>query len=208
MRRSWILLSTVALLLTAAACTTDTANDPPDTSTPPVDAPSDEETPDVRVAPDEITDCSSAGARVTVRHDVALPEETDQTRNALIDAALTCDADALDVIIARSSQFAFTFGDETDWRAFWADEEARGNAPYLRLAQVLAAAPQRQDGTDLWVFPAVAAQPPDAIDPNALDDLVWLNADDKDRVITDVGYLSWRAAISADGAWSFFVSGD
>ena len=163
---------------------------------------------DVRSAPDpDDPDCSAHGESVTVRDAGDVPAEVVAARDFLIDAALRCDEQLLMTAIEESGQFTYSFADEGDAIGYWWDLEEAGEAPFLRLAQVLATTPAIADGGEVVVFPRVTTGRAEDTTDEAWAELDWV--DDLDAVAgTGEGYLGWRAGISLDGEWRFFVSGD
>ena len=164
--------------------------------------------PDLRSAPDpDEADCSAHGETVTVLPADHLPDEVLATRDLLIDAALRCDEQLLFTAIEESEMFTFSFGGGDDAIGYWWDLEESGDAPFLRLAQVLATTAAIDDGGEIAVFPRVATGRPQDTTDDAWAELDWV--EDLDAVRgTGEGYLGWRAGISLDGDWRFFVAGD
>ena len=233
-RRSTCIVALTVLALLLAACGTDDADAiPPET---PADAPSDEADarvddgddqaadepepvpdtdtdepaadPDVRTAPDpQDPDCSAHGRSVTVLPAGDVPDAVVAQRDLLIDAALRCDEQLLNTAIEESELFTFSYGDDRDPIGYWWDLEAAGEAPFLRLAQVLATTPAIDDDGELVVFPRVATGRAQDTTEEAWAELSWV--EDLDEVAgTGEGYLGWRAGIAFDGQWRFFVVGD
>lgn len=206
-------LLAVALAMTACAADDTGTGDEPSTGdvTEPAPDPEpepDPDEPDVRSAPEGAADCSASGQSVTVLPAPGLDEAAIQMRDFLIDAALRCDESMLQTAIDESSQFSFSFGGDTDALGFWWDLEAAGDEPFLRLAQVLATTPALADGGDVVVFPRVTTGRPEDTTDEAIDELIWIDPQQRDTILGDTGYLDWRAGISRDGEWRFFVRGD
>jgi hypothetical protein len=155
--------------------------------------------------PDAAADCSAQGASITVRPIPGMPAEVAAARDFLLDAALRCDEQLLFTATEESDMFTFSFGDDTDPIGYWWQLEAAGEKPFLRLAQVLGTTPALSAGGDVYVWPRVTTGRPEDTTAEAWAELTWLPADHR---VTGDGYLDWRAGISPDGQWRFFVAGD
>jgi hypothetical protein len=158
-------------------------------------------------AADPDADCSAQGATIEVRPVEGMPAEVAAARDFLLDAALRCDEQLLFTATEESSMFTFSFGADTDPLGYWWDLEAAGEQPFLRLAQVLGTTPTLSEGGDVWVFPRVTTGRAQDTTDEAWAELTWLEDPAATRAAGD-GYLDWRAGISPDGEWRFFVAGD
>jgi hypothetical protein len=184
----------------------DATDGPDDTIDDPIDGATDPEPAgDHTAAPD--ADCSAQGATIAVRPVDGMPAEVAAARDFLLDAALRCDEQLLFTATEESSMFTFSFGDDTDPIGYWWDLEAAGEQPFLRLAQVLGTTPALSAGGDVWVFPRVTTGRDADTTDEAWAELTWLEDPAAARATGD-GYLDWRAGISPDGEWRFFVVGD
>ncbi|MEX2533127.1 MAG: hypothetical protein WD360_04105 [Nitriliruptoraceae bacterium] len=181
---------------------------PGDTEPAPEPEPKPEPEPDVRSAPAGADDCSASGQSVTVLPAPDLDDTVLAMRDFLIDAALRCDESMLQTAIDESSQFSFSFGGDTDALGYWWDLEEAGDEPFLRLAQVLATTPALAEGGQVVVFPRVTTGRPADTTDEAIDELTWIDEQRRETILGDTGYLDWRAGISLDGEWRFFVRGD
>jgi hypothetical protein len=155
--------------------------------------------------PSAAADCSAQGAAITVRPIAGMPAEVAAARDFLLDAALRCDEQLLFTATEESDMFTFSFGDDTDPIGYWWKLEEAGEEPFLRLAQVLGTTPALSAGGDAYVWPRVTTGRPEDTTAEAWAELTWLPADHR---ATGDGYLDWRAGISPDGKWRFFVAGD
>jgi hypothetical protein len=155
---------------------------------------------------DAEVDCSGQLAVVEPRPVAGLPAEVVALRDLLIDAARRCDEQLLVTAIEESDLFTFSFGDGTDAIGYWWDLEAAGERPFERLAQVLSTSPGLTAGGEVYVWPQVATGRPEHTTEAAWAELTWL--EDPSTQVTGEGYLGWRAGISPDGEWRFFVAGD
>jgi len=214
MRRQTVPISAVilSLLLLLGACTSQdvTPPQPGGDDLPPTtpDAPEPEPAPDVRSAPEGADDCSASGQSVTVLPAPELDDTVRAVRDFLIDAALRCDESMLQTAIDESSQFSFSFGGDTDAIGYWWNLEDAGEEPFLRLAQVLATTPAVADGGAVVVFPRVTTGRLEDTTDEALAELIWIEDQRREIILGGTGYLDWRAGISLDGEWRFFISGD
>lgn len=161
--------------------------------------------PEPAVAPD--LDCSAQGAVLEVRPVEGMPAEVAAARDFLLDAALRCDEQLLFTAIEESEMFSFSFGDDTDAIGYWWDLEEAGEAPYLRLAQVLSTTPAPSAAGDMWVWPQVATDLPEHTTDAAWAELTWVD-DPAATLAAPEGYIGWRTGITLDGQWRFFVAGD
>lgn len=173
----------------------------------PADGPSAPEDPEPAPAGDPDLDCSAQGADLATRPVDGMPAEVAALRDFLLDAAIRCDEQLLFTATEESDQFAFSFGDETDPIGYWWELEEAGDAPFLRLAQVLSTTPALSAGGDVWVWPQVTTGRPEHTTEAAWAELTWLEDPAAMRASGD-GYLDWRVGISVDGQWRFFVAGD
>jgi hypothetical protein len=179
----------------------------PDVAAPAVEPPTDA-APDAAPAAGPVAevDCSGQTAAVDPRPAEGLPAEVAALRDLLLDAARRCDEQLLFTAVEESSSFSFSFGDGTDPIGYWWELEAAGERPFLRLVEVLSTSPALSVDGELYVWPQVATGRPEHTTEGAWAELTWL--DDPATQVTGEGYLGWRAGISSDGEWRFFVAGD
>lgn len=214
--RTVLVLAVAVLLLAACGVAEEPAGpDLPETDPPAVEEPVDDE-PDVPEDPaveDPDTpvsdrDCSAQGTTVTPVEVDGMPAEVAAARDFLIDAAVRCDEQLLFTAIEESSMFTFSFGDDTDVIGYWWDLEEAGEEPFLRLAQVLSTTPALADGGELYVWPQVATGRSEHTTEDAWAELTWMSDADMEASQTGEGYVGWRAGISLDGEWRYFLAGD
>lgn len=156
-------------------------------------------------------DCSASAltaADATVVEVAGLPSAVADLRDFLLDAALRCDEPLLRTAIDESSMFTYSFGGGDDALAHWAALEVAGEAPWMRMVDVLGTTPALADGGDLWVWPAVTTGRPETRTPELLAELDWVDDGIRESVAAGEDYLGWRIGISTDGEWRFFVMGD
>jgi predicted small lipoprotein YifL len=152
-------------------------------------------------------DCSAQGHALLPVDSTDLPAAVTATRDFLLDAALRCDEQLLFTAIEESSQFTYSFGGGDDAIGFWWELEEAGEAPFLRLAQVLSTTPSVADGGEVVVWPRVHTGRPEDTTDEAWREVVW--SPDAEAAAANAGsYLDWRVGISTDGEWRFFVRGD
>ena len=154
-------------------------------------------------------DCSASGHQVTLAPAPDLPDAVAALRVFLIDAALRCDEQLLQTAIDESESFNASFGGEVDALGLWWTLEEAGEQPFLRIAEVLATTPGVVDGSDgpIHVWPRVSTGAPEDTTDAAWSEVTWVEDLAAARGQGD-GYLDWRAGISDDGQWRYFVRGD
>lgn len=210
-------ISLIALALTLAACAaptagTDTSNSaptdstsPPQTTQPPVTQPP-------LTQPSEPTgECSASGlAAVPVAQD--LPPAVENTRAAIVEAAVACDFERLASLTGEL--FTYSFGGSDDPAGFWRDQESRTGEklPLEMLVKVLDLPfiSYGNDGTDYYTWPSATPYPsweevPEA-DREAL--LAIYDEEDLDSFEQFGGYIGYRVVITDLGDWIVFVAGD
>ncbi len=144
-----------------------------------------------------------------------LPPAVRKTRAWLIAAARTGEIDALrPAIDKKAGTPAFSFGGDPDAIRYWIDvsRDGKGREVLAELLKVLSAGytvidPGTKD--ELYIWPYHAIYPLNRLTaPQEVELLLLLNPDEA-RTMTDSGvYYGYRAGISRDGVWQFFVAGD
>lgn len=154
-------------------------------------------------------DCSASGQQVTLAPAPDLPDEVAALRVFLIDAALRCDEQLLRTAMDESDAFNASFGGEVDALGLWWELEEAGAQPFLRIAEVLATTPGVVEGGDgpIHVWPRVSTGEPEDTTEAAWSEVTWVEDLAAAKAQGD-GYLDWRAGISHDGQWRYFVRGD
>lgn len=152
--------------------------------------------------------CSTAGMRVTmVEQD--LPTPVAATREAIFDAAVACDYDALAAL--TDERFSYTFGnpDEEPLPGYWRTQEADGQ-PVLRSLVLVLNLPNVErelDGDRRYrSWPSADQEHRSDADWDALVGLY--SEDDVAQFRRDDMYTGWRAGIDDTGRWMYFVRGD
>ena len=154
-------------------------------------------------------DCSASGHQLALSPAPDLPDEVAALRVFLVDAALRCDEQLLRTAMDESNGFSASFDDEVDALGLWWTLEEAGEQPFLRLAEVLATTPGVVEGGDgpIHVWPRVSTGAPEDTTEVAWSEVTWVDDLAAAKAQGD-GYLDWRAGISDDGQWRYFVRGD
>lgn len=149
--------------------------------------------------------CSAAGLSAQPV-DQGLPPAVEETRRAIIEAATSCDLEALQALGAPG--FTFSFGAGGSAADFWRTEES-GGYPVTRLMVQLLNTPPVFDTefvvpTYLWpsAFRAVPS-------PEDFDILEGILPDEDLALYRQFNeYLDLRLGITEEGSWDFAVAGD
>lgn len=157
--------------------------------------------------------CSASDLSPDVPPQADLPKVVADRRRAIVEAAVACDYDRLaDLASSGTGSFNFSFGAESDPATFWRDGERRGDRPLWYLAKVLALPQAFQPGPsfaaaqDTYLWPAAAV----GIDQDwsALRAAGLYTPEELDSMRQSGSYLGYRAGITSEGDWIFFVAGD
>ena len=152
-----------------------------------------------------------------VHYDIStLPEAVRAARERILKAAHTGDIEEMRVVIEANDEItpAFSFGDDLDPIAYWKQisRDGEGREILAQLVRVFSSGFVRMDeGTkdELIIWPYHFAYPLDALTPRQKVELFMLvNPDDAKTMEQSGGYFGYRAGISPDGIWQFFVDGD
>jgi hypothetical protein len=161
-----------------------------------------------------------------------LPDPVASMRSRIAEAARACDFDGLErLALAGDSSFSFSFGGEDGPPGgYWRELEAQGGAPLAFLVRVLTVRhgttelppPEGDPGATsrptpaasrtLYVWPAAATK-------EVPTDQDWAEIESiyprdqvarmkQDTAKFGIGYLGWRAGITAPGDWIYFIEGD
>lgn len=194
------------LALVIAACgddSSDTKSDPSKSDTKTTTT----ETVDNTV-PEAKTDCSAKGQDLEFTEQPDLPEPVAKTRRTLFLAAASCDYEALGGEALENPDFGFTFGTEKDPIAVWKAADAKQRT-MERLARLLSG-PYivRDEGGDTYAWPSVYQDKPSKDDYADLVTTGAYSQAEADSFEQGGSYFGYRIAIKADGAWSYFLTGD
>jgi hypothetical protein len=157
--------------------------------------------------------CSAEGmdtSAFTEHPDLTGP--ANETRRTVAAAAAACDFDGL--VALTADDFSYSFGDDADPAGYWREQEARGEPVLQILVTLLGMNPhvQEPEGTGddapaetIFTWPRVFQDDT----PEARAELeAALGAERVADAYAPEGYLGWRAGITGDGRWIFFVAGD
>jgi hypothetical protein len=136
-----------------------------------------------------------------------VPAAVEETRAALLEAAESGDYEALRPLIPE--QFEYTFGSPVEGGpiAYWQEvERTTGERPLETLAEILRMPYVLSRGYYVWPW-AYALESSDALSPHEVELLAPLGPP-SEFFPEGTGYLGWRAGITADGTWAFYVAGD
>ena len=151
-----------------------------------------------------------------------LPVPVARKRAALLAAATRRDYEQLEEL-ADPREFHFTFGNgEGGPAAYWRELESNRLAPAWASdpspAEALAAilemqytvdAPASDSGERIYVWPFAYDKEPGALTPDEAELLAPIaSARELEQMAQFGSYIDWRAGITADGRWIFFVAGD
>ena len=154
------------------------------------------------------TSCSAAGFDGPATRP-ELPEPVAATLGAVIDAALSCDFDALEARAGEDFVASFGGGGAESLREW--ETEGRGELDtLLELLHMSHEVIQRDDGGATYVWPsAYVHESWDEVPAWAVEELRAIHISEEiESFETADGYLGWRTAIDSDGNWLYFVAGD
>ena len=150
-------------------------------------------------------ECSAGDLVVAQVQPEGVSEAAAETWNAIRNAAMACDYDALAAL--AGDEFTYSYGGGDDPAGFWAEAEARGDDdPMAKLVQITGTEVAVDDAGN-YVWPAVHVRPEDEDAWMALEGIYTTDLLDEWRE-AGTGYLGYRTAISPEGAWLYFVAGD
>ncbi len=154
------------------------------------------------------TECSATGVPAPDEQ-TGLPDVIAAKRQAIIDAAMACDFDALVALAGEPFTTSFGGGDASlleEW-------EAAGEGKLGILLQILDmshATVGTGDGDTYYAWPAAYAYDSwDDITDEHMEELRAIYTDEELEQLSLMGvYAGWRTGIRADGTWRYFVAGD
>ena len=174
-------------------------------------------TPAPRSTPAPDPACSSA--RLSNELTMAdVPAAVRITRQAIADAAVSCDYDKLERLAAESGRFTYSLdepssGEGWDPPAWWLAREAAGEPVLETMVRVL---DMRAVSAEVTIGDAVvrlhvwprAFDPGEATEPD-WDDVEKVHAPDQVQRWRQANvYHGWRLGITDDGDWIYFVTGE
>lgn len=156
------------------------------------------------------------GRKVTLSNDpAALPAPVRRLREQIIAAAASGDIERLRPIIdGNGITPTFSFGGDNDPIRFWREVSGDGEGRELLaiMIEVLEAGYaliEDEGQKPIYVWPYFYAVPLDALTPEQTVDLYKLVTAQDVADMRDFGaYIFYRAGITPDGQWQFFVAGD
>ena len=161
--------------------------------------------------PGEAPSCSAAGLEHDESSPPGLPEPVSEMRRAIFEAAAACDYERLEALaLEGGTEFTYSFGGNSTPAAYWRELEEGGQDPLAMLVRTLAL-PYARDTYDveptvLFVWPSAYSDEATGFDWLALEGLY---SDEEIAIyINEGGFMGWRAGITEDGDWRFFVAGD
>ena len=139
--------------------------------------------------------------------DQQLPPAIADKRQAVFEAASSCDYDAL-AALATSDQTGISFGVVTDPATFWVASGRRLEEPLALIARMLNTTPahEPQYNGD-WAWPAVHQDAGNEASWAELEPILGEETVTYLRAVGD-GYVGLRVGIGEDGKWQFAVAGD
>jgi hypothetical protein len=154
------------------------------------------------------TTTQTATDTTTAAPETELPEAVEETRAALLEAASSGNYEALGPLIPDEG-FTYTFGGPVEGGpvAYWQQLERESNErPLETLASILDMPYTLTRGMYVWPWAYTVAGAPD-LSEHERELLAPLGPPSR-LFAPGTGYLGWRAGISPDGTWVFFVAGD
>ncbi|HVL80007.1 MAG TPA: hypothetical protein VM840_00265 [Actinomycetota bacterium] len=209
MSRSVRTAACIALMLLAASCAAGSR---------PLATP----TPEPRTTPAPDAECSAARLTNDLTDQSAdIPAAVRITRQAIAEAAVSCDYEKLVELAATDGRFTYSLDEpsRTDRRgwdptAWWRAQEDGGIevlAVMVRLLDMRPVLGQQVQGEQrverLYVWPR-AFDPGDTVDTD-WEDVRKIHSDEQAQAWRQQGvYHGWRLAIDDEGHWIFFVTGE
>lgn len=181
-----------------------------------------EETPSPAMPYPREFECSSTSATVGDAPPLVpeLGEDVNRTRTWILDGALRCDLDALEELaLEGEGGFAYSFGVEKSPAKFWRmleklpESQLGGPKPMEALVAILNLSYCEEhvptpsgDERIIYAWPSVQCADRTDEDWDALEDLY---SKKQVRQMREFDlYLGYRAGITEDGDWIYFIAGD
>lgn len=164
------------------------------------------------------TSCSAAGMSAELS-DQDLPDAVADMRARIAQAAVACDYDALaELALAGDEFFSYSFGEDGDpagyWRRLEEDPEI-DEEPMAMLVRTLDLRPCVEDtvsaGVTLYAWPSVQCSRSTEEDYDALVESGVYTEEEVRRlrkVGVGDGWGGYRAGITEEGDWLFYIAGD
>jgi hypothetical protein len=156
-------------------------------------------------------ECSTSGLRLTLPEQ-QLPAEVAEVRERIFGAAVACDYETLEQIALEQGEgFTFSYGGGDSAAAYWRQLEASSSVapkPLRTLATILTM-PYTRNESGSYAWPtAYSENATEAAWQELVDAGLYTQEQVDSMQAGGTGYLGYRAAITADGDWQFFVAGD
>jgi hypothetical protein len=200
-------LAAVVLVVGASACGgdgDDTAA--PETATAPVETGAGGGT---ETAP-ELTECSSTDHGLTLPEQ-ELPPAVAEVRERIFAAVSECDVAELEKIaLEKGESFTYTVGEAGESpAAYWTDVELNASDSPMYVLALILTMPVTRTADGGYAWPSAYGEKPTEADWQALLDAVLYTQQEVNTMRgSGSGYTGWRAGITADGDWEFFVEGE
>lgn len=140
-----------------------------------------------------------------------LPPPVAEVRERIFAAVSACDFAGLEEIaLEKGEGFTFSFGEQAGSpAAYWRNLELNAaDSPMYVLALILTL-PVTRNESGSYAWPSAYNENPTEADWQALVDAVLYTPTELEKMREGgTGYIGWRTAITADGDWQFFVTGD
>lgn len=140
---------------------------------------------------------------------VSLPAPVAEKRSAILAAARAREYEAL-ARLADKRQFTYTFGGTQPGgpSAYWRRTAEAGASDPARILAALLQMPYTRE-QNIYVWPFAYDRPPASLTPAERRVLAPIATEREIEAWAEAGsYYGWRAGITADGRWIFFVAGD
>jgi hypothetical protein len=200
-------LTTFLVLLVVVAGTAGCGGNGDDAAAPETATGAETEAPAETVP--ELTTCSATDHGLTLpKQD--LPPAVAEVRERIFAAVSECDFDGLEKIAReKGGAFTYTSGEPgASPAAYWRNVELNASdSPMYVLALILTLPVARAEGGE-YAWPSAHSENPTEADWQALVDAVLYTPTELERMREGGGYTGWRTAITADGDWQYFVTGD
>lgn len=172
--------------------------------------------PDANDGKDSARIGGEAGAPPEIHRDLtSIPDAVRRTRERILKAARTGDIEKLRPVLEANELLPiFSFGEDQDPISYWKQisRDGEGREILAEMIRIFSTGFIRMDKgseDELIVWPYHFGYPLDRLKPHEQVELYLLvNPDDAKTMEESGGYFGYRAGISPDGTWQFFVAGD
>jgi hypothetical protein len=188
---------------------TTTTPGPQETPSPPEETP----TPGPDESPPPEPACSAEGmSGIPVQQDGLAPAAA-ETRRRILELAVECDYEGLELLGRQGRGFAFSFGATDNAAQYWRRAEESGEPVMWSLVTVLnidyTVAQGFDDTGRIFAWPSADRPDPTEEDWQKIVDAGLHTAEEVQAMREGgSGYLGWRVQIARDGDWLTFTAGD